>query len=316
MRLKKRSAERASAREINFMKNIFFAIVMIACAVIAVGCSSSSNDNESTSSSDGGSNDGAASDGGANAIQFPASDATWTVGEDVSFNGNGKNDVGAIAVNHGVGTIEFQNESVPVFFFNATGVPAGTVDGGDVDGGEFASDRDYEIIGVQSSRLIVAFITCTNTDLDFIYYETTDGITSSTELAATGTCAVLENSTAEAVSLPAVSMPEPGVLFDWSITGQNISFDGTKPGTATFVDTTFQLYPFHQIDCSACASPGWFELHSLFWDPVKQNACLGILYLEQNAPSNVELAYFVCLPSVTNPIGAQSLNFPATWTTP
>jgi hypothetical protein len=295
------------------MKKIFFAIAMIACA-IAVGCSSSSENGSTAASNDGGTTTESGSDGGT--IAFPASDATWTVSEDVSFDGNGKNDVGAIAIHHGVGTIEFQNESVPAFFFNATGVPAGTVDGGDVDGGEFAADRDYEIIGVQSSRLIVAFITCTNTDLDFIYYETTDGVTSSTELAATGTCAVLENSTKEAVSLPAVSMPEPGVLFDWSITGQNILFDGTKPGSATFVGTTFQLYPFHEVDCSACASPGWFELHSLFWDPAKQNACLGILYLEQAAPTNVELAYFVCLPSITNPIGAESLNFPATWTTP
>jgi hypothetical protein len=296
------------------MKKIFFAIVMIAC-VIAVGCSSSSDNGSTSAGSDGGSG---TTDGGsnANAIQFAASNATWTVTEDVSFNGNGKNDVGAIAINHGVGTIEFQNESVNAFFFNATGVPAGTVDGGDLDGGEFAADRDYEIIGVQSSRLIVAFITCTNTDLDFIYYETTDGITSSTELAATGTCAVLENSTKEAVSLPAVSMPEPGVLFDWSITGQNISFDGTKPGSALIAGTSFTMYPFHEVDCSACASPGWFELHSLFWDPAKQNACLGILYLEQAALNNVELAYFVCLPSITNPIGAESLNFPATWTTP
>jgi hypothetical protein len=290
----------------------FFLATLLAACVVAVGCSSGS-DNASSSTGDGGSS---ANDSGVNTLQFPASNAPWTVSEDVTFTGKGANDVGAIAITHGVGTIEFQNESVSAFFFNATGVPAGTADGGDADGGEFAADRDFEIIAVQETRVIVAFITCTGSALDFIYYETTDGIASAQELAATGTCSVLEKSTSEAVTLPAVDMPTPNLLFDYSITGANISYDGTSVGSATFGGDTWQMYPFHLVDCRDCASPGWYELHSFFWNAAKQNACVGILYLELNAPSNVELAYTVCLPSLTNPLGGDSLNFPATWTTP
>ena len=293
------------------MKWFFFASLLAAC-VVAVGCSSGSDSGSPSPASDG----GTADSGVVNTLQFPASNAPWTVSEDVTFTGKGANDVGAIAITHGVGTIEFQSESVSAFFFNATGVPAGTADGGDADGGEFAADRDFEIIAVQQTRVIVAFITCTKSDLDFIYYETTDGIASAQELAATGTCNVLEKRTTEAVALPAVDMPTPNLLFDYSITGKDISYSGISVGSATFAGDTYQLYPFHLVDCRDCASPGWYELHSFFWNAAKQNACVGILYLEENAPTNVELAYTVCLPGITNPLGADQLNFPATWTVP
>jgi hypothetical protein len=295
------------------MKTIFLGVLLAAC-VVAVGCSSSSDNGASSSGTDGGT--GGSDSGVVNTLQFPASNAPWTVSEDVTFTGKGANDVGAIAITHGVGTIEFQNESVSAFFFNATGVPTGTADGGDVDGGEFAGDRDYEIIAVQQTRVIVAFITCTSSALDFIYYETTDGIASPKELAATGTCSVLEKSTTEQVTLPAVDMPTPNLLFDFSISGKDISYNGMSIGSASFAGDTYQLYPFHLVDCSNCASPGWDELHSFFWNASKQTACIGILYLEESAPTNVELAYTVCLPGLTNPLGGNSLNFPATWTVP
>ena len=95
------------------LKRFFGASVLVSCAV-AAGCSSS--DTGSTSStSDGGT--GAGDSGIVNTMQFPASQAGWTVTEDVSFTGKGANDVGAIAISHGIGTIEFQNESANAFFF-------------------------------------------------------------------------------------------------------------------------------------------------------------------------------------------------------
>jgi hypothetical protein len=282
---------------------------MISCAVGA-GCSSSSDNGSPASENDAGPSDGGSS------ISIAASNASFAAKEDTTFTGNGANDVGAISISHGVGTIEFQNESANAFFFNATGVPTGTADGGDADGGEFVGDRDFEIIAAQSNRLIIAFITCTGPKLTFVFYESTDGIASPKELAASGTCAVLEQATSEAVTLPAVDLPPPNLVSGFSIAGAQISFDGTHVGNATVNDEAFALYPFNVIDCTACASPGWYELHSVLWDSSKQNACLGILYLEKNAPSTVELAYDICLPSLTLPLTADQLDFPATWTSP
>ncbi len=293
------------------MKRFFFASVLVSCAVGA-GCSSSSDNGSPSTENDGGPG---SSDGGSS-ISAGASNATFTVAEDTTFTGKGANDLGAISMSHGVGTIEFQNESANAFFFNATGVPTGTVDGGDLDGGEFAGDRDFEIIAAQDTRLIVAFITCTGKDLTYIFYESTDGIASGKELAASGTCAILEQSTNEAVTLPAFDLAPPKLVSGFSITGAQISFDGSSVGNASVNGESFQLYPFNIVDCTACASPGWYELHSLLWDPAGKSACLGILYLEKNAPTTVELAYDICLPSVTMPLTADQLDFPASWTSP
>jgi hypothetical protein len=294
------------------MKRFFCASLLVSCAV-AAGCSSS-NDNGSSapSGSDAGSNDGSTSSD----ISIAATSAPFTVSEDTTFTGNGANDVGAIAITDGVGTIQFKNESANAFFFNATGVPTGTVDGGDLDGGEFAADRDFEIIAAQESRLIVAFITCTGPKLTFIFYESTDGIASGKELPATGSCAILEKSTTENVTFPALDFPPPSVVSGFSITGSQMAFDGTHVGSTTISGTSYALYPFNVVDCTACASPGWYELHSLLWDEKNKNACLGILYLEQNTPSTVGLAYMMCLPAVTSSYTTAQLGFSADWTAP
>jgi len=291
------------------MRALIVGSVLAVCA-IAAGCSSSD------SISTGPENDGggeASSDGGSSPISIAAASAVLTAAQDTTFTGKGANDLGAIAITHGVGTIQFQNESADAFFFNATAVPTGTG-----DAGEFTGDRDFEIIAAQPNRLIVAFITCTGPKLTYIFYESTDGIASPKELAASGTCAVLEQSTGESVTLPAVDLPPPTLVTGFSITGAQLSFDGTHVGQASLNGESFQLYPFNTIDCTSCASPGWYELHSVFWDPQNKNACLGILYLEKNAPATVELAYAICLPGVTDPLasGTGSLDFTASWTSP
>jgi hypothetical protein len=127
-------------------------------------------------------------------------------------------------------------------------------------------------------------------------------------------CDVVDQSTAEAVSLPDLSMPAPVVVSGFTITGPQLSFDGMSAGKAAFDGTTWEMFPFHTIDCSACASPGWYELHSLFWDPSKRAACVGILYLEESATTEVELAYLLCMPGVTSPIANDQLFFGSSWT--
>jgi hypothetical protein len=283
-----------------------FALVAAALA----GCSAPADDT-TADAGEGGADAAEEPDAGIVSIDVPATQGTWTVSEDVSFAGKGGGQLGAIAITHGTGTITFHGETAEAFFLVSTSTPTGTG-----DGGAYSGERDFEIVAASPDRLILAWITCANgTDLAYVYYDSTDGISSNAELLSSGTCTLVTQTTDEAVALPALSFPPPAVAPGFTISGAKIAYDGQSPGSADIAGSTWALYPFHVIDCTACATPGWFELHSLFFDPASSSASLGILYLQQAAPSSVELAYFIRLPSVDDPIG-QQLVYPATWTSP
>ncbi len=275
-------------------------------ALALVACSSPSDD----STSDAGASDATSEPDASTTIDVPASQGTWQVAEDVSFQGKGAGALGAIDVTDGVGTVVFQGTTTPVFFYTSTSVPQGTG-----DGGMFSGDRDFELVGATPDRFVLLWITCASASLAYVYYESTDGIASTAEMHASGTCAATTVTTDEAVSLPAVSIAPPAVAPGFTISGADIAYDGTAPGSATFAGGAWTAYPFHVIDCTTCATPGWFELHTLFWQPDTQTASLAIVYLEQALPSSVALAYLIRLPQLDDPIG-QRLDLPATWTTP
>jgi hypothetical protein len=299
-------------------------VAIVSSTAMAAGCSSSANDHPSDApdSSTGADTftDDTTPDAAletidetadtSNAISIPATNATWHATEDVTFTGKGSADLGAIDLTHGVGTIVFKGETVPAFFYTSTSTPTGTD-----DSGTFAGERDFEVVALAPERLIAVWITCAATDLSFVYYESTDGPQTSVERPATGTCTVIKGDTAESVSLPASSFAPPALVSGFTITGAQINYDGTAPGGATIVGADTQVFPFHRIDCTKCATPGWWELHSIFWDPTTSSTSFGILYLAQNRPDIVELAYLIRLPELDNPIGVQ-LDYPATFTTP
>jgi len=280
-----------------------YALALVALAA----CSSPADDTTTDASADVTSEP----DASAGMIDVPATDATWTVSEDVTFHGKGAGDLGTITIDHGVGTIDFHGETANAFFLVSTSTPSGTG-----DGGQFQGERDFEIVAASPDRFVLTWITCANgTDLAYIYYESTDGLASKQETAATGTCATVTQSTDEHVTLPEVIIPPPAVVPGFTVTGAKMTYDGTNPGSADFSGMTTTMYPFHVIDCTTCATPGWWELHSLFWDPSTPTASLGIVYLQEQNPSTVDLAYFIRLPNLDDPIGVQ-MYFDATWTTP
>jgi hypothetical protein len=252
----------------------------LAIAAFALGCSSSSNDATPSNAVDG----GGADSGAPGDLLVPATTGSWVALEDASFQGKGAKDLGTIAIDHGVGTIQFQGADA------------------------------------QANRLIVTFITCTDGKLGYVFYETTDGLSSVTpmepggELAATGTCDIVENAATEAVSLPAVDLAPPPLVAGFQITGNDLSFDGTKAGKANVQGEAFAVYPFNTVDCTDCATPGWYELHAVLFDAATKNTCLGIFYLSAGTTSKVELAYDVCLPSVTAPLPDDQLFFDSSWT--
>lgn len=287
-------------------------LAALASCALALGCSSASNEGAPSNGDDAGSSDAAPP----GHVVAPATTGSWSALEDVSFQGKGAKDLGAIAIDHGVGTIELQGQSAQAFFFTSTSVPTGTADGGNA----FAGSRDFEIIAAQADRLIVSFITCTDGKLAYVFYETTDGLSSSTaiapdgELAATGTCDIVEKAATEAVSLPALDLAPPPLVAGFQISGSDLSFDGTSAGKANVQGEGFAVYPFNVVDCTGCATPGWYELHSVLYDAATNATCLGIFYLNTGAPTEVELAYEMCLPSVTAPLPDDQLFFDSSWT--
>ena len=297
----------------------FTARLIAACAVFA-GCSLSISACGSSSTNDGTGNGdtadaGSADAGPARGIALPASQADWALDRDLSFKGKGAGDLGAISLEHGIGTIELKGETANAFLFAHSAVPAGDDDGGASNGGGASqSEVDYQIIAAQPERLIMMWITCEASDLAWVYYETTDGIASEKEMPASGSCTAASTNVTEAVSLPPVGIDPPAVVSGFTIEGADIAFDGAHPGTANLGGETFSLYPFHVIDCSTCSQTGWQELHSLLWNPQNGSACLGILYLQANDPARVELGWILRLPSVSSFVKNGTQFYDATWT--
>jgi len=291
------------------MRDRVSAPFVVAFVGVALACST-----ETTDATDAAEEPTTDAEGGVTAIDLPASQGTWSVAEDVGFQGTGAGDFDSVSITHGVGTIGFRGETMPAFFFTSTSTPTGTSN----DGGAFSNDRDFEIVAAAPDRFVLAWITCSNTtDLTFVFYESTDGFDSATELTAHGTCSDAVTNVDESIALPAVNIPPPSVVPGFTIDGgSTLSFDGANAGSAELANATWSMYPFNVIDCSNCATPGWYELHTLFWNAANQSAALGILYLEAAHPGSVTLAYAIALPSFTTPYAGNQLAYTASWTTP
>jgi hypothetical protein len=247
-------------------------------------------------------------------LEVPPSRGTWHADADVTLEGIGHGDLGAISLSHGLGSITFRGAPATAFYVAGSDIPPGKDGGGRgaADSGP-APGRDLQIIAVQGDRIIVTWVGCYGGDLAFVYYETTDGIASQQPDRASGYCTIVDASAAtEAVELPALSMSPPALARGFAIAGADLSFDGVSIGRANFAGASWSMYPFHAIDCSACDVSGWYELHSLFRDKASGNTCIGILYLMAVAPNQVSLDYMTCLPAVTDPIASGQI-FASTW---
>lgn len=178
-----------------------------ACAVLLAVCGCSSygspvdtNAPDAREESDDSSTTGPDADAAPARIEIGPSVGSWPADEDVTLTGSGSGDLGAIALSHGVGSITFQGTAVDAFYFVGTAVPLGDA-GAD---SSLAQERDLEIVAVAPDRVILAWVTCYDADLAYVYYETTDGLATQSSQPASGSCAVLDQPSAEAVSLPAL----------------------------------------------------------------------------------------------------------------
>jgi hypothetical protein len=232
---------------------------------------------------------------------IPASKSSLRLSFDATLGGdiNGMNM--SVSITHNVGTLNVDGNRYPVVLYEQIPWPSFTL-------------TLYQALAVLPDRWALIWFYCSGNKLINIQYEETRGAPLAVH-DALGSCAATQTPITVPVEALA-SVPSLGPLVrGFQVRGTSLSYDGTARGTMTFGGRSWTLHPFNLVDCSAnCGSPGWYELHSLYWDPAGGGqgnpVCFGIFYLEKAAPNAVRLQYSICLPEAMLPPGQV---FPSRW---
>lgn len=159
----------------------------------------------------------------------------------------------------------------------------------------------FQTLAVLEDRLYVLWLYCADGSIDWVWFEGTDGTSLDYE-AASGSCVETAPVTARA-SLPALDMEIPALVDGFALDGPDLHLDGAAPGTVRLGPSEFTLLAWQSVDCTVdCGDPGWWEVHSLLWDPDGARACFGIFYLTEGS-TQVRLTYSLSLPDLGDPAG-------------
>jgi hypothetical protein len=142
------------------------------------------------------------------------------------------------------------------------------------------------------------------TDRDVAFLEPVEGTCTDAGLMSTMT-----------VEIAAHTVRHVALSCGFTVDGQGVSLRGSQVGTLSLLGDSAQVYPFHAVDCrQGCGSVGWYELHSVIWDPVKQIAGFAIFYLYEPGvfDSSISLSDGVLLPNWSLVISNQIPN--SSWT--
>jgi hypothetical protein len=234
-------------------------------------------------------------------LSVPATSGQLPLGYDATITGMGSGDVGALQITANSGTIEVQGTSLPAVAYEQIPFGAYTL---------------YQMLAVAPDHWVIAWAYCNGGVLDSVYIESTNGIAGE-QLNATGTCSATSGPVTNAsVDFPAMDLPPPTLVSGFTVTGTDLTYDGAHTGRMVIGQDNWGFFPFTTVDCStACGTPGWYELHSILWDQATQRACFGIYYLVLDNTDQVMLDYVICLPNLTDPVGAGA-KFTATYTYP
>lgn len=218
-------------------------------------------------------------------IAVPASQGTISLPFTFSAVGSGSAAIGEIVVQNGSGTVEIDGLELPVLSYERQ---------------PFEDYVLYQSLAMSADRWHIIWFYCLGDALESVFFESTD--TALRTESATGVCSQSAAASTASIAFPAVDMPYPQTVDGFSLSGA-LSLEEGAAGSATLQANTYAWLPFGVIDCSACDSPGWQELHSLFWDGSR--ACFGIVYL---LSEGIQLDYALCLPELDDPFGALLLS--------
>jgi hypothetical protein len=297
------------------MRALFF-LALVGVVAVLGACSSGGHNGTSTSSAGAGGHPGTGGSetgtgghpgtgggetgtgGGAPHIVIGATDAMLDVPFTVSAAGAGTKAIGQIALTNGVGTVEIDGQEVQAAVYEQQ---------------PFGMYTLYQTLAVSPGRIDVLWLYCNAGVLDFVYHEGTDG-TGVIDEPATGTCTASSTASVEQVTFPAVDMAYPPLLTGYTVTGAEVSIPSGMPGSVTVGGTMLTVLAFNAVDCSTgCGTPGWYEIHSLIWDPKVAKVTFAIFYLFPSGMP-VEVEYALTLPDLSDLVPATT--FTATFTTP
>jgi hypothetical protein len=237
---------------------------------------------------------------GAVTLTVPATSGSLAEPYDVSISAT-TNEGDSASIVHGVGTVTLGGSGpIPVFVYEM------------IDWSAYGYVLYQALaVGPNSWKMIWFYCEGANfTDASGIEYEGTDQPTLATP-NATGTCRETNSSVSETVSLPQSRLALGNLVQGFTVSGGGLEISNTAVGSMSHGAATYEVFPFAWVDCSTdCGAPGWYELHSLYWNA--NEACFGIFYLVVGDPDSVVLEYSVCLPSLDDPSNGYG-GFNASW---
>jgi hypothetical protein len=174
------------------------------------------------------------------------------------------------------GTVSFGGRGpFQAFVYNRTPFPA-------------ANSILYGGLGVESGTWYPFYLYCSGDGrLTSVYGEMTDRDVSVFD-DVDGTCTDQGVAPMAPVSLAANTLSPVALTCGFSVhgPGSSIDLEGSQNGSVTFLGTDSIALPFHTADCrTECGTPGWYELHTIVWNQVRQAVGFEIIYLDDTGVS-------------------------------
>jgi hypothetical protein len=178
---------------------------------------------------------------------------------------------------------------------------------------DYAGVTIYGGVGLTASELVPVWFYCDGSDWFTVWYEsTTDGIMR--EAFGQGVCSEALTAHDARVQLPSSTLNEINSVGEFTVQGPQLSVNDSGRGRMSLAGKAWDLAVFATVDCTVdCGSPGWYELHSLYWRPTATDMCLGLFYLFPDDPGRVSLEHSMCLPSLSDPEAGVPVAFEASW---
>jgi hypothetical protein len=231
-------------------------------------------------------------------MRIPGFNGQLTVNVALGVSGHGVSRVGAITLDSSEGTVVIDRAAYSAFVVGQTTI----------------KPLLYEVIAAAPDNIYVMWLYCDESKLQRVWLEGTNGFPAGLE-SASGSCIASGRSSAPMLHAPAIDMAWPRLRVDVKIAGDSLRLSlpssGSSPGSIIFDGELHALLPFAFVNCSQCDSTGWYEVHSLLWNPRTGNPTIGILYLYPTDPERVLLQYTLALPSMKR---RNWIYYRATWT--
>jgi hypothetical protein len=140
----------------------------------------------------------------------------------------------------------------------------------------------YAGLGVTDGAWLLFWIYCApDGTLGRFYGERTDA-TGTLNRVITGTCTEIATTWNMPVEAPAHTLRNIPMTCGFSVATADgsISLGSSRPGVASIQTVPATALVFSTTDCRTdCGSSAWFELHSILWDPTRENVAFAVWYL-------------------------------------